>query len=303
MIHHSKANFLIVGLAKDCQASLRNNIHKINKAFSNSNSTKWLIIESDSSDNTVETLELLKKEYNLEYLSFGMLKGKYPLRTNRIAYCRNQYLEQIRNNPLYKNIDYVVVADLDGVNTNLKPQSVEQCWNIDEKWDACFANQSAPYYDIWALRHRLWSPYDCFEHEKFLKMNGVGEFKSRFTSVYSKMIKIPKNAKPIKVNSAFGGLGIYKRMFFDEGIYEGLDKEGNEVCEHVFFHTERKGSKNLFIVPSLINSSYNEHSRQSKRLNLLILFITSRFMSFNTMSKIKYSVRKNFKRLSSLVKK
>lgn len=303
MIDFSEANFLVVGLARNCQAYLKNDVTKINNAFSNSNSVQWLIIESDSTDETLKTLEKLKENFNLDYLSLGKLESRYSSRTERIASCRNEYLRQIRCNPTYKKIDYVVVADLDGANTNLKPHSVEQCWNLDEKWDACFANQSAPYYDIWALRHRLWSPYDCFEHEKFLKKNGVGEFKSRFISVYSKMIKIPKNAKPIKVNSAFGGLGIYKRIFFDEGIYEGLDKDGNEVCEHVFFHTERKGSKNLFIVPSLINSSYNEHSRQSKPLNLLILFITSRFMSFKTMSKIKYAVRKNFKRLSSLVKK
>ena len=303
MIDLSKKNFLIAGLTRNCEANIKSNVKKINDAFSNSNSVQWIIIESDSNDETLKRLEELKEEFKLDYYSLGKLQNKYSLRTERIARCRNEYLEQIRCNSSYINIDYVVVADLDGVNNNLKPESVEKCWDLDVSWDACFANQSAPYYDIWALRHNIWSPNDCFKHEKFLKKNNFSEFKSRFISVYSKMIWIPKNAKPIKVNSAFGGLGIYKRKFFDEGIYKGLDKEGNEICEHVFFHTERKGSKNLFIVPSLINSSYNEHSRQSKRLNLLILFIASLFMSFNTMSKIKYTVRKNFKRLSSLVKK
>lgn len=303
MFNFSKANFLVVGLARNCEFSIKNDVKKINNAFASSKSVQWIIIESDSSDKTIRNLEKLKEDVNLDYYSLGKLEDIYPLRTERIAACRNEYLRRIRCDENYNKIDYIVVADLDGVNSNLEPHSVEHCWNLDEKWDACFANQSAPYYDIWALRHNIWSPNDCFKHEEFLKNNGFDEFKSRLIAVYLKMIRVSKNAKPIKVNSAFGGLGIYKRDFFDEGFYKGLDKEGNEVCEHVSFHTERKGSKNLLIAPSLINSGYNEHSQQSKLSNLIILFIISRFLNFSAISKVKYFIKKLFKKLSLVLKK
>lgn len=292
MINFSEANFLIVGLARNCENSIISNIYALNAAFSKSRSIQWLIIESDSDDNTLSSLEQLKKEISIKYFSLGKLADKYPLRTERIALCRNEYLDRVRTNAIYDEVDYVVVADLDGVNTNLESSSVEHCWNLDEEWDACFANQSAPYYDIWALRHSLWSPNDCYLYEKYLKSNGYKDFLSRYLAVYSKMITLPTDSKPIKVDSAFGGLGIYTKEFFNEGSYVGVDSNNNEICEHVSFHIDRANNTNLIIIPSLINSGLNEHSRQAKFYNLLILFCLSCFMSFHTMSLIKCSFNK-----------
>lgn len=303
MIDFNKANFLVVGLARNCESSIENDIKKINNAFSNSNLVKWLVIESDSSDKTLKILQQLKKDINMDYCSLGKLSDKYPLRTERIAICRNEYIKQIRSNTIYDEVDYVVVADLDGVNINLESSSVEHCWNLDEEWDACFANQSGPYYDIWALRHSLWSPNDCYLYEKYLKSNGYKDFLSRYLAVYSKMITLPTDSKPIKVDSAFGGLGIYTKEFFNEGSYVGVDSNNNEICEHVSFHIDRANNTNLIIIPSLINSGLNEHSRQAKFYNLLILFCLSCFMSFHTMSVIKYSFNKLLKKIKLTFKR
>ena len=38
------------------------------------------------------------------------------MRCDRIAHCRNTYVEKINNNELYKNIDLILVVDLDGIN-------------------------------------------------------------------------------------------------------------------------------------------------------------------------------------------
>jgi len=295
MIDFNKANFLIVGLARNCEFSIENNIKKINNAFSNSNLVKWLVIESDSSDETLTILQQLKKDINLDYSSLGKLADQYPLRTERIALCRNEYLKQIRSNTIYHEIDYVVVADLDGVNIKLESTSVEQCWNLDEKWDACFANQSGPYYDIWALRHPLWSPNDCYMHENFLKSSGYKDFLARYLAVYSRMITLPTNSKPIQVDSAFGGLGIYTKEFFNKGSYIGVDSDNNEICEHVSFHIDRIKNTNLIIVPSLINGGLNEHSKQAKFFNLFLLFCLSCFMSFHRVHEIRYDFRSNDK--------
>ena len=292
MIHFRKANFLIVGLARNCESSIKKDIFSIDQAFSLSGSRSWLIIESDSNDNTLKNLNTLKHEFNLRVISLGNLINEYPKRTERIAACRNKYVKEIRTNQLYKDIDYVVVVDLDGVNANLKKSCVEHCWNLNIAWDVCFANQSYLYYDIWALRHPFWSPNDCYEQEKFLIQTGLSEFKAKYLAVYSKMKKINIKNQPIKVQSAFGGLGIYKRNFFNLGRYEGIDKNGNEVCEHVTFHMNRPESHNLYIVPSLINCGINEHSRYAKPINLIFIYFITLFVSFNTLSKIRYFFKK-----------
>lgn len=285
-------NFLIVGIARNCAKSINNEIDIINNAFASAKKLNWLIIESDSNDNTVTKLELLKKKYNLRYESLGSLTKLYPLRTNRLAFCRNIYVNQILHNDLYKNIDYVVVADLDGVNTLLTPESVHSCWSLNIEWDACFANQSGPYYDIWALRHDLWCPNDCFDQEKFLYKLGLDNFWARYVSRFSKMVKINKNNQPIKVRSAFGGLGIYKKKLFADNVYVGVNEEGKEICEHVTFHLKRLKNRQLYIVPSLINCKSNSHSRANSFISKILLFLSSRFFSFSQLKKIEKFLKK-----------
>jgi hypothetical protein len=286
MIPLQNANFLVVGLARNCGRQIVGEVEIINRAFAASNNTKWLIIESDSDDDTLGRIEFLKSRLDLNCISLGRLCDRFPKRTERIASCRNAYVKEIRENKTYANIDYVVVADLDGVNSQLTSSAVQTCWQLGSEWDACFANQSAPYYDIWALRQPSWNPIDCFRQETFFRNAGLDEFQCRYLSVISKMIRIPPASDPIKVQSAFGGLGIYRREFFSEGSYLGIDENGFEVCEHVHFHTCRKTNSNLLIVPSLVNGGWNRHSRYSKSAYLIGLYMGTRFMSFDRLGKL-----------------
>ena len=60
---------------------------------------------------------------------------------------------------------------------------------------------------------------------------------------------IPTNSDWIEVDSAFGGLAIYKKKCFDIGHYVGTYSNGKEVCEHVSFNLQLKKnvtSKNRF---------------------------------------------------------
>lgn len=283
----NNSNFLIVGLARNCGRRIQREVKTIDNAFSDARSTTWFIVESDSDDNTLAELESLESRVSLNFRSLGRLRDEYPKRTERLAVCRNTYLDEIRNNNDYADIDYVVVADLDGVNSQLTPEAVKTCWRSKCQWDACFANQSAPYYDIWALRHNHWSPSDCFEQEKFLRSLRLDEYTCRYVSVLSKIVTVPVTSEPIKVTSAFGGLGIYKRELLNEGAYVGLNESGDEICEHVAFHSTLCARGNLFIMPSLINSGWNKHSRHSKFFYRMLLYIATRFVSFRKLSEIK----------------
>jgi hypothetical protein len=277
--------------------TIEKDIQTIDLAFAKAASKNWLIIESDSEDKTLNKLKELCSDPSKDFISMGALQPKYPKRSERIAICRNRYLDEIKTNPKYYKIDYVVVADLDGINTKLTPEAVLSCWHLDEDWDACFANQSEAYYDVWALRHKLWSPNDCWAQYKFLLSNGKSKHAALNAAVHSRMIKLNKNLNPIKVDSAFGGLGIYKKNTFIQSEYIGITEHGDEICEHVTFHKNlcRNGFK-LFIAPKLINCGWNEHNRILRFQYKIISGLKDNIISFLKLFVAERTLRKLIKR-------
>jgi hypothetical protein len=256
-------DFLIVGLARNCESTVRADILTILHALDQSHTLSWLIVESDSTDDTGVALQALANEIpNFRVISLGSLSDALPLRTQRIAYCRNAYLAELDTNPLYTNVAYVVVADLDGANELLTSSGLASCW--DQKgWDVCTANQRGPYYDIWALRHKRWCPNDCWQQYAFLIAHGVRRETARHAAVYSKMITIAEDGDWIEVDSAFGGLAVYRRAALTGVEYSGLTDTGDEICEHVALHTQilDRGGR-IFINPRLINACENWHARE-----------------------------------------
>ena len=254
-------SFAVVGLTRNCENSISADVYRIREAIGNSKSIVWLIVESDSSDLTVSELEKLQSEItDFNYVTLGKLSGSMPKRTDRISHCRNYYAEQIRTNKLFSAIDYVIIADLDGINTLINRAAFESCWKRKD-WDMCSANQKGPYYDIWALRHKDWCAEDCWAQCKFLNNYRLDYHKNVNASVYSKMITIPQDSDWIEVDSAFGGFAIYKKSAFDSCEYIGINEAGDEYCEHTHFHKKLKdkGAK-LFINPQLINAGYTAHT-------------------------------------------
>jgi glycosyltransferase involved in cell wall biosynthesis len=256
------SNILIVGLARNCEKTIREDILTIRNAVIHCPAVQWLIVESDSSDRTVDVLSKLKDEVSeFRSVSLGSLRKQFPLRTARIAHCRNVYLAELRENPIYANVDYVVVADLDGVNRELTESSLLSCKN-ESLWDVCAANQRGPYYDIWALRHKNWCPTDCWQQYRFLIEHGVRRRSALRAAVYSKMITVAEDGSWIEVDSAFGGLAVYRRAVLRDVEYAGLTDAGDEICEHVELHKQitARGGR-IFINPRLINARDVEHSR------------------------------------------
>jgi hypothetical protein len=257
--------FLITGLVRNCESTIKLDIQLINKSIKKYDMNPyWLVIESDSSDDTLKQLEILKfNNNNFRYISLGNLKNKIKKRTDRLAYCRNVYLEQIKKIELYKNIDYVLIVDLDHLNNRLSDTSVESCF-ANNNWDVCSANQDGPYYDIAALRHKEWSPNDCWQKYKFFLSIGISKEDALVSAVHSRMIKIDKNSKWIEVDSAFGGAAIYKRKIFNLPFlsYKGHDNSSNEICEHLSFHSRiRKNGYKIYINPKFINAAYTDHTQ------------------------------------------
>jgi len=273
MVELKKSNILIVGLVRNCEKKIENSLFKIEESLKKALSIRFYIIESDSNDNTLSILsKISNKKNNFTYVSLGCLKTKYPKRTQRLAYCRNYYLDYINYNSENEKIDYVVVADLDGVNDGISSNAIESCWNrID--WDVCTANQHGPYYDVWTLRHSTWSPNDCSNQFNFLRSKGVNLFRSSLYSLYSRMIVLSPSENWIEVDSSFGGFAIYKKKILLNTKYVGLNDEGEEISDHVSVNKQiRSAGGRIFINPTLINSGVVEHSFYATKIGLIIFW-------------------------------
>ena len=176
-------------------------------------------------------------------------------RTDRLATLRNFYLLEMRRRiEAGRRFDLMIVFDFDGVNGNfdLLPDII--CNAIaaaPSDWGALFANQRDAYYDIWALRHPKWCPGDCWQQVREATRFVPRPLRRRATAaaieryVGMRQVRIHPDEPAIAVHSAFGGLGIYKVSVLDGAWYCGRDGAGNEVCEHVAFHSciGRRGAK------------------------------------------------------------
>jgi len=255
---------LIAGVVRNGQTTLARNIRHLAGAFGGFRKVHWMIVESDSNDQTLDQLALLAREIpNFKYKSLGNLRDGIAQRAARIAHCRNVYLDALSADPDLADVDDVAVADLDDVNLLLTPQAVLSCWQRQD-WDACAANQRAFYYDIWALRHPIWSPNDCWKQKEFFLRHGMAEDAAYAAAVFSRMIRLPEDSEWIEVDSAFGGLVIYRKQALLSARYAGLDERGDEICEHITLHQQmRAAGYRIFINPRLINAGYTEHTRRA----------------------------------------
>lgn len=257
-------NIAICGLVRNCAKTVRADIQLLAKAFAPHGQLRWFLVESDSTDKTLARLEQLKAEIpNFDYVSLGKLDETVPERTHRIAVCRNTYLDHLATLP-EGSVDYVVMADLDGLNTKLTADGVASCWTRDD-WDVCAANQDGPYYDIYALRHPIWCPTDCWAQFGFLEQYRPNKTRNIYTAVLSRMLRIPPDSDWIEVHSAFGGLAIYRWASIGAARYTGVLADGTVICEHVPMHEAmRANGARIYINPALINAGYTGHSGTMK---------------------------------------
>ena len=251
----------IVGLVRNGAGKIIQDVLRMQLAVRSFATVHWLLIESDSSDDSLIELEKLSNRIdNFRFLALGSLRDRFPLRTDRISFCRNVYLEELRSNSVYKQVAFIIVSDFDGINTLISEKAILSCWKNSD-WSVCTANQAGPYYDILALRHPVWCASDCVESYQFLIMYGVRPERALQAAIHSRMITIPSESPWIEVDSSFGGVAVYRREEFLHGEYRGLSSDGREVCEHVHFHGKIKAQGGrIFINPALINAGYTEHT-------------------------------------------
>ena len=260
-----KPKIVIASIARNIESTFSKDYDRVLKAFSDFTIIRWIIVESNSTDNSIKLLKKYSKlSTKILYVSLQPDKVIRNTRTIDLAAARNKYLELFGEIRKETKIDYLVVCDLNNLNNKLNKEVVQSCWAQND-WAAVLANQNGPYYDVWALRHKFWNDFDCWErYENLLKIYRKPSL-ALWDAVYSRMVKIPKNWNWIKVDSGFGGIGIYRTAYLDNCKYVGTNTNGKQVCEHVSFNSgiiDNGGS--IYINPKFINFNLTDHSRRKK---------------------------------------
>ena len=189
-------------------------------------SCKCYVFENDSADGSAECLDYfagVRPWFEVKHETLGGIdsRGFEPERTERLAYCRNKCLEWVRRNPA----TWTIVLDTDpagGFSIDGVMNSIAQLGSISESGAmASYSLYRKPegiaHYDAWAARPNWWRD----------RRNEIG------MTWFSAFLP-PVGSPPVAMNSAFGGLCVYRTEAFLSGRYSGED------CEHVPHHRRIK---------------------------------------------------------------
>jgi hypothetical protein len=251
---------VFTGVVRDCARHLPGVLENLARFARLYDQARFVFVVSDTTD---PSAAMLARWVGCRgrVIDAGMLRERLPRRTERIAFARNLCLDEIRR--LSTRSEHLIMLDLDDVLA--EPVSAEAfagavAWlDADPRRAGAFANSTPRYYDTWALRHPRWCAGDCWRPIWHRPPDETYEA-AKFREVFARQIAIPPRLPPIAVDSAFGGLGLYRMSYALQARYCGLDADGGETCEHVAFNRDiRNAGGALHIFPLLRVHAPPEH--------------------------------------------
>ena len=285
---------VIIGCARNIATQLPRTLEKIEsirtywEAQYNSE-TAVVIGENGSTDSTKPLLAAYQAIHpRTHILTLDAGANAIETRTNRLAFVRNALLDFIHtpnehnehNEHNLHSYTYLLIVDMDGTLDAFDPTSLNNAFDSRlPQWDALFANNDGPYYDIWALRNSATGPaFDCWDMYRHLILQlGLTPQQAKQACITQFQRRIPRTATPIPVESAFGGLGLYRLAATVGCRYDGTTRSCScaavgiplnpqigcrmDACEHVAFHRDmitQHGAK-LFIHPRIVVRTQTEH--------------------------------------------
>ena len=235
----------IVSIARNSMPYLKNTLRLVDELAGLWRDCVYYVYENDSTDETAAVLDdfAIRQWVTVDHDTLGGLdaRGFEPERTERLAKCRTRCQEWVRRNAA--DASYVMVLDTDphgGFSVDGVLNSLGWfCEMMGESFHRREPGAMASYslfvrqegggfgiagYDAWAARLNWWE--DRRDHNWF------------------HALLPPAGSPPIPMNSAFGGLCLYRREAFLAGVYDGSD------CEHVPHHKAmQKAGYQLFMNP------------------------------------------------------
>ncbi len=268
-------SILIVGTVRNCEKTFESELDRLKRSFESFTIVGYFFVESDSVDSTLEILQSAAIKSDIfKFESLGIMREEFPERVERLRFCRNRYVSYIRENFFTDNLDYVVVADMDGINSSLTRFAVNACFR-ELEWDVIFSNQAIGVSDLLALRANNWLESDFLDeleqsriHLRKMKeptswLEKIQSFllydKTRKDVIYRRMRFLGFGKKLVPVQSAFGGIAIYRSWCFFHSDYTSTFTPGE--CEHVAFHRNLvRSHAELYICPRFVNSVINTYN-------------------------------------------
>ncbi len=263
------------GCARDCAAYLPAVLANIQALAARFPGSACLFVENDSADDTAALLGAFCQQQGPanQLLALEGLAQQIPQRTVRLAMARNALIAGLRQWYADGRYTLMVMLDLDDVNTrpwDLDAIEARIAW-MHQQQDvvAVFPNQLDHYYDLWALREPERCPGDAWEEVFDHAMrHGCSDQEAFDQTFRQRIFTLPVDAPPMEVDSAFGGLGIYRMQavlnnpaaYSGEAVKVWGSMDQPQVarwqrCEHVSFHLGlRQQGGRLLVLPDLINA-------------------------------------------------
>lgn len=269
MKNGTRAGLAILGTVRNGGDGLRRTLGVIERLRSRLPSSRCVIVTNDNIDETEECLATMSR--SAEIIKLDGLAEAVTERVERICMARNMGLLALRNGNSMP--EFTLILDLDGPNAELDSDAILDLMTAKSPaWDGLFANQREAYYDLAALRHPIWCPDDCWAAYKHAErrvsaLRSLGlvsrrKFKEQLKEkhVYSKQYRIPPDHPWIPVQSAFGGLGLYRSAAIHQHWYDTGPRNNRSTCEHVGMHMRMVAAgARLFVAPALLNQAPPDH--------------------------------------------
>ena len=226
----TKSKVAIVGLARNIAGILTHSIKRIHEMARHFADWRAIVVENDSTDETKDVLTKWATDEPAHVIVELLVNGRPHLhgfereRVVALAQYRNRCRELVQEH--YPEADYVIVVDLDawgGWSTHGVINGIG--WHERLPQAAVFGSTSLfkhPYSKIDGKNP--WCHYDNWAYRWIGWEWRIGPW---FTFWLP-----PPGAAPIRVNSVFGGLAIYKTGPYLECEYSG----DNGDVEHANFH-------------------------------------------------------------------
>ena len=270
----SNTRVVFASCVKNCAGALPrllNNISRVSVLFAES---AFIFVENDSTDSTKVVIRAwCRDKPNARLITLDGLDASCPVLTIRLETARNLYISEICSH--FSGFDYLFVLDCDERAESIDLDALSRAIEYLSSEKTCagiFGNCRGTYYDMWALRHPTYCPGDIWEEmcDYALSHNATDE--QAFRQTFAKrLFSLSQAAPPLEVDSAFGGLGIYKisSVLRNKSKYVGRKLKtmlvgpgrtqpvGWQSCEHVSFNAGlRELGERLFVLPYLVNCDY-----------------------------------------------
>ncbi|WP_176083283.1 hypothetical protein [Martelella sp. HB161492] len=263
-IHVGKGPELVIaGLARDCAHSLTSLLPKLAALAARFERSHFIFLENSSVDDTKRILsQFAQVQPHCIFKSFRLIEVRHWKRCDRLAFLRNHLVSLAEKAVELPESAYYLLLDLDDVNSEIDIDYLTHLIETDDgSWAGLFANQPDAYYDLWALRHPTICPTDVWKN-RASAVPGKGSKQAAMPNIDSICFSLPRDHGRLEVESAFGGLALYRFSAIRGCLYIGMDEDNDQICEHVAFNKMicANGGR-LFIDSALVNhSSLAEHA-------------------------------------------